>query len=470
MKKILAIALSVLLVLAFLTACQATPTPDTPDPPPAAEGQDDAVEEDGGADEPSLAAGVTIRVAHHAADRAGSDHDEALHDGLDAIAEEMGFTLIHEGVAGDELRNKILMDAAANNLPDFWKYWAGGVMAEFARAGNLVDIEEYLALSERVNAEDFLPAAWDAVSFDGVKYGIPFQQGIGVFLANRELFEQFDLDFPTTWEEFIAVGQVFYENGIAPTNIGSMGGNPSHFFFGEIVAQYYDGNELTATLSEHLEFNNDTFRRAAHWIQDLRDNNMFPSDTMANGDWTPSTVLYLEGRAAMGYTFGWMFDLFMTDAPHMIDQSVIIPIPPVPDGDRDTSTFIQGTVNDSWVINSEAWADPGKRAAIVPLMDFVNYDLELMAGQIGWRVPVNQNVLRQIDFEQIENRLLAKVLNHRVQYGVDGSPMIWQNCPDQNTQFVYQAVMDELWAGAIDADEFVDRVQVAFDDYREANR
>jgi len=467
MRKILALLLAITLSVTLFAACGGntdTPSSGTPADSSGDTAQNDTQEE---APPPAASSGVTIRMAHHAAPGASEEADTLINN-LNAIGEEMGFTIVHEGAPGDELRNKIRMDAAANNLPDLWKFWLGGVMADYVKAGNLQDIDDYLALSKKVSIDDYLPGAWIGATFEGIKYGIPFQQGIGIFMANSELFEQYGLDYPTTWDEFIAVGQVFRDNGIAPTNIGSMGGNPSHFFYGDIVCQYNDGPALSQNLADHLEFNNPVFRKAAHWIQDLRDNGMFPDDVMANGDWTPSTVMYLEGRAAMCYTFGWMFELFMTDAPEMIDKSVIIPIPPVPDAQRDTRTFIQGTENDSYVINSASWADSAKTDFIVAMMDYLNYDHEIIAMQNGWRVAVNQNVLRQIDLSTISNRLLAKVLEYRIANSVEGSPMIWQNCPDNKTQFDYQAFMDEFWAGAIDADEYVDKVQDSFDEFKES--
>jgi hypothetical protein len=62
---------------------------------------------------------------------------------------------------------------------------------------------------------------------------------------------------------------------------------------------------------------------------------------------------------------------------------------------------------------------------------------------------------------------MGKVMVYRQKVGVEGSPMIWQCCPDTKTQFDYQAFLDELWSGAIDADTFMKKTQASFDEYKD---
>jgi ABC-type glycerol-3-phosphate transport system substrate-binding protein len=186
-------------------------------------------------------------------------------------------------------------------------------MADYVEAGMIQPVDDYLALSQVVKEENYPESAWLATKFDGVRYGIPYTQGIGCFLANKEIFDECGVAIPEngwTLDEFLAACKTFREKGYTPTNVGSMGGNPSHFFYGEFVCQYADGNELTATLSDHLTFDNPTFRKAAEYMAVMRDAGAFPDDTVAGGDWTPSAVLYEEGKTAMCYTFAWTFSNF----------------------------------------------------------------------------------------------------------------------------------------------------------------
>ena len=409
---------------------------------------------------------VTIRLANHDVDSSTSPEVPIEVAHFKAVAERMGFNLVIEGVAGDELRNKIKVDAAANNLPDVFKFWNGGVMADYVEAGLIQPIDDYIALSKVVKEENYPESAWLNTKFDGVRYGIPYQQGIGCFLANKELFDKAGVAIPEngwTLDEFLAACKVFRDNGITPTNVGSKGGNPSHFFYGDFVCQYADGNELTATIAQHLTFDNPTFRKAAEAMVVMRDAGAFPDDTVAGGDWTPSAVLYEEGKTAMCYTFGWTFSNF-TQAT--VDKTVCNPLPKLPDAERDPMHFIQGTVNDNYMISKAAWADEKKRDCIVALLDEFFGATELEVAQVYARVPVDKSVLAQVDYSK-DPTMMGKVMSYRQKVGVEGSPMIWMSCPDTKTQFDYQAFLDELWSGAIDADTFMKKTQASFDEYKD---
>lgn len=409
--------------------------------------------------------GVTIRLANHLIP---GTNDEGDHDyaAFMKVAEDMGFKLEIEGVAGDDLRDKISVDAASNNLPDIFKYWPGGTIADMAKAGMLLDVQEYIDASEKFDPSGYPESSWLSLSFDGVKYGIPYQQGIGCLLANKAIFEECGVELPLdgwTLDEFYAACEKFREKGYYPTNVGSNGGNPSHFFYGEYVCQYADGNELSANLATHLQFNNETFTKAAKVMCDMRDHGVFPDDTMAAGDWTPSVVLYIEGKCAMCYTFGWTFQEFQ-DFPEMVENSVCIYQPALPDGDISPTTFTQGVANDCYCINAKSWEDPLKRDCMIALLDAFFTEMELNAAKEGWRVPVDQNILTQVDYAA-DPSLMGKVMSWRSENSISGSAMIWSNCPDSSVQYDYQAYMDEMWAGSMDAETYMEKVQESFDEY-----
>lgn len=410
--------------------------------------------------------GVTITLANHLipGNSEEVDHDYAA---FMAVAEEMGFTLEIDGVAGDDLRDKLQTLAASKQLPDVFKFWPGGTIADYVNAGMLADVQGYIDYSEKFDASGYPDSSWTSLTFDGVKYGIPYQQGIGCLLANTEIFEECGVEVPYdgwTLEEFYAACEKFRAKGYYPTNVGSNGGNPSHFFFGEYVCQYADGDELSAKLFDHLNFNNPTFAKAAQVMVDMRDHGVFPDDTMAAGDWTPSVVLYIEGKSAMCYTFGWTFGEFK-DHPEMIEKSVCIYQPALPDGDVSPTTFTQGVANDCYCINAASWEDPLKRDCITALLDAFFTEMELNAAQVGWRVPVDQNILKQVEYDT--STMMGKVMSWRAEHGISGSSMIWSNCPDSSTQYDYQAYMDEMWAGAIDAETYMEKVQESFDEYKD---
>jgi ABC-type glycerol-3-phosphate transport system substrate-binding protein len=409
------------------------------------------------------AAPVEIRFAHMWQAGASEDADMTLAILKKTQDANPSFQLDQEVVVGDEMRNKIRVDVAANNAPDIWQFWVGGVLSDYVKAGLLVNMNDYLANSKKIRKADIPQSAWDTVTFDGIPRALPRNVALGVFMANRALFQKYGLKYPKTWNEFVAVSKTFRDNGVIPTNIGSKGGNPSHFWYGDLVCQYKSGLTGTANMATALNFRDPAFVKAAQYCQQMAENKMFPDDVMANGDWNPSIALFNQGNVAMCYTFPWMFAQFSNEMAAGVD---IIPIPKLPDAERDPATFIQGTVNDSYCINAKSFADPKKQPGIIAFMDAVGWDIALAESQAGFIVSVNNAVMKKVDLSKIPNKMAVKAIEYHLKNNVSGSPMIWQNLPDNKLQFDYQAALDELWSGSLNADQFIDKVQASLDDYK----
>lgn len=409
------------------------------------------------------AAPVKIRVAHMWVAGASAEADAALAVLAKLQKAHPEFEYVSEVVVGDEMRNKIRVDVAANNAPDVWQFWAGGVLTDYAKAGVLGDVSKYLAKSKVVKKADIADASWATCTIDGVVRAVPRNIALGVFMANKDLFKKYNLKYPKTWAEFLAVGKVFRQNGVIPTNIGSKGGNPSHFWYGDLACQYKSGLAGTANLAKELNFRNPGFVNAAKYCQQMAEAGMFPDDPMANGDWAPSIALYAQGNVAMCYTFPWMYGSF---TPEMIEMSEIISIPKLPDADRDPATFIQGTVNDAYVFNAKSFDDAKKQAGITYLMDALTFDISYELAQLGTMVSVNNAVMKKVDLSKIPNKMMVKATQYNLKNKISGSPMIWQQLPDNKLQFDYQSALDELWSLSISADEYIDKVQASIDDFK----
>lgn len=407
---------------------------------------------------------VTLRFAPNW----GSDDSSALQRKMiDAwLAENPDIKLEFEEISGDEMKNKIRVDVAANNEPDVWQFWPGCVIKEYAAAGVLANVDEYMAKSSVVSADHFSDTVWSPCTIGGQRVAMPRMGASAVMLVNSELFEQYGLEYPVTWDDFLAVGKVFRENGITPINVGSKLGNPSHFFYNELVCQYTDGVQDVINLLDDstLTFTTPAMEKAAVLIQEARDAGMFAEDTLGQtGDWAPATAYYMEGKSAMCYTLSWEYRSFTED---MLAKSVIIPFPQLSDTDRDDK-HIQGTTNDCWCISARAWADPAKQDAITRFMDFILGDLTLETARNGYIITVDNTLSPQIPYEEIDTELMSRVLIWREENDIQADPMIWQSLPTLAVQTDYCNALDELWAGAISADEYIAKVQASIDDYLE---
>ncbi len=109
------------------------------------------------------------------------------------------------------LRTRFVKD----QVPDVMTLNANGTFGEFASAKIFRDFAGDPAL-DGVN-----PAFIDVIGAlgaggEGEVNGVPFAANASGLLYNEEIFEQYDVDVPQTWDELIAAAQTFQDNDVVP--------------------------------------------------------------------------------------------------------------------------------------------------------------------------------------------------------------------------------------------------------------
>jgi ABC-type glycerol-3-phosphate transport system substrate-binding protein len=103
-------------------------------------------------------------------------------------------------------RDKVLVAAKGGNPPDICvvdHIWH----SEFAAAGFIISVDDYLKLSP-VKEAHFFPGAWDSVSYRGKVWGIPMDVGQWeVLYYNKSMFKKAGVSVPKTWDDWLAVGK-----------------------------------------------------------------------------------------------------------------------------------------------------------------------------------------------------------------------------------------------------------------------
>lgn len=98
---------------------------------------------------------------------------------------------------------QLVNQVKAGNAPDVITVEYPRV-AEMASQGVLLDISEQAG---DLVAEEFPESVQSLVNFGGATWSVPFDAGVLELFYRADLFEQHDLEVPTTWEEYQAVGE-----------------------------------------------------------------------------------------------------------------------------------------------------------------------------------------------------------------------------------------------------------------------
>lgn len=370
-----------------------------------------------------------------------------------ANADSMEVSL--ETYSTEDYKTKIKTQTAAGNLPDAFTYWGGAMMNAMVNAGLLLDVDEYFNASSAVKRENFEASSFSYyTAADGKSYGVPIESTRGIFLVNSEILKKYILQVPKTYDELKSVSKVLNQNGIIPIAMASNGGTPSEFFFSELYNQYNGAADEIKNLTASRKFNTSNALKVAKNIEDMIKNNMFPKDTVANGGWGPCLQLYTDKKAAMTYTYPWMFE----SIPEEIQKiSEVVPIPKLPDADIDPATIMSGFTVYGFEISKEAFTNTDKHDAMVKLCDFLaSDDLSANLTKSGM-IPA-----KKINIDMNGQKL---IFQNMMKYA-EGKNLIqvhFSTMPSQDALSMLDSSLDELFINALTPQQFIDKIQAALD-------
>ncbi|KQP64142.1 MULTISPECIES: ABC transporter substrate-binding protein [Nocardioides] len=111
--------------------------------------------------------------------------------------------LVNAGTGNDQytaLQNAV---SAGKGVPDVAQveYYA---LPQFSLAGSVSELSGFGA----ADLEDtFTPGPWSSVQQNDGIYGLPMDSGPMAMFYNQEVFEEYGIEVPTTWEEFMQAGR-----------------------------------------------------------------------------------------------------------------------------------------------------------------------------------------------------------------------------------------------------------------------
>lgn len=260
--------------------------------------------------------------------------------------------------SNQEWKTRIAADFAVGNEPDVIFYFTDANAADVLKANKFVTVEE-IRKEFPDYGKDIKPDVLNGVAApDGNVYALPLTGYYEGIYCNKDLFDQFNLELPTTYENLVKAIEVFNQNGIIPIAV-SLNEVP-HYWVEHLILGMGGVEDHSLNPKDPASIP-ETWVKGLEFFKTLRDMNAFPKDTdvIKNAD---AENLFKTKKAAMQLDGSW-FANGIDDK----ENTTVVAFPPLPGGKKDPTEIIAG-FSSGFYITKKAWEDPDKRKAAV---DFV---------------------------------------------------------------------------------------------------
>lgn len=287
---------------------------------------------DGGAVTGGAAAGQTLDV--WIMEGTNPDPTAFFDEVGEAFEEQTGATLNIQFVPWASAHDQFTNAIAGGTGPDVAELGTTWT-PEFAEAGALTDLTDQV--EEAGLMDGYVDSLVEAGTLDDGLYGAPWYAGVRSLVYNTEIFEEADVEPPTTWDEIIEVGEALQEHDseLIAFPIPAAVHTTTPFIWGaggDVATQ--DGDSWTGALTspESLE--------GLEFVQSMVDAGL---STPAASTWNEadSRDAFARGDAAMIISGSWTPGSIVEANPDLEGNLGVVPIPG-PDGGMSPS-FVGGS-------------------------------------------------------------------------------------------------------------------------------
>jgi multiple sugar transport system substrate-binding protein len=243
-------------------------------------------------------------------------------------------TIQFQATTPDNWSQKLTTQIAGGTAPDTAFLDASGVQG-FAQHGALENLDGYIAGSDTVNADDFVPAFMDAMQYNGSVYGLPLDgETTGLFYRTDRFAEAGLTEPPATWDEFTADAQKLTDP--AQKEYGFPVFASEALYYWEPFL-WQAGGRLMTEDGKDIAFDSPEGIQAANFYVDLA--KYSPPDAIGSDSWT-GRVDFALGKVAMYEAGSWLGGEMKSSFPKQTNGKW--DVAPLPSGPAGCATTIAG--------------------------------------------------------------------------------------------------------------------------------
>lgn len=203
-------------------------------------------------------------------------------------------------------KEELALKMAVNEAPDIFFTWESGFLHSFVSSGKVYEIGQALQADPEWK-KGFVDGIFADVSFGGSVYALPLVQNLAVVYYNKALFEEYGVQAPTTYEEFLTVCRLFAGADVTPFAISGQ----LDWACGQLFLQLLcgvGGKELyEGLINGSIPWKDQRVLRAAEELSGLQEEGFLPADVLDISMYEALRMM-TGGEAAMYFDGSWSAD------------------------------------------------------------------------------------------------------------------------------------------------------------------
>lgn len=319
---------------------------------------------------------------------------------------DTGYKIESVAVEANAYKEKLLIAMNSGECPDVYTSWSGGPLGEYVDAGYAQPLDQ---LYEKSAWKDkLMTSTIEQGKYNDNLYGIGMLNVAvsGVFY-NKDIFNAYNLEVPTTISELEHVCDVLVENGVIPFALANSEKWTGSMYFVNLATRKGGLEPFKNAVAGTGSFEDECFVWAGEKIQEWVNKGYFPEgvNSLSEGDGQSKQMFYTE-EAAMKINGSWEAGSYSADSPEFYDKVGWFPFPAADGTDIDPSIMI-GSTGDQFISFN---CTGEKLDAAFKLLDYYFEDEYIKSAVEAGRIMPVKGVEELIGEEQtLEKTIMEKV-------------------------------------------------------------
>lgn len=286
---------------------------------------------------------VTIKMMHLWPAGSSAQQNKLVGQIIDDYQKEHpNVTIKQEVLENEQYKNKLKVLSASNELPDIGITWAAGFMEPYVKGGLFAPLDDILGGTQL--KDKFVAGTTEAYAVDGKTYALPIELNISPIYYNKDIFAKYNLQVPTTYDEFKKVVKTLSDNGVAPIALGNKDRWTGSLWYMYLADRIAGSDTLKQATNGSGSFDDPGLIKAAAEVQSLVDMNAFNKgfNGLSNDEGKSE---FMNEKAAMYLMGTWELPNFTTnpDIPQEFKDKVgFFKFPTVDGGKGNINSWVGG--------------------------------------------------------------------------------------------------------------------------------